>query len=93
MDPITVLIWIVAGAVGGFLHWIIPTAGDKPDDWVELVKRIVAGAIAVPVVMASGVEVMPQIQNYGILGQILIGYFSIDIWKMLRDYRINKNKE
>jgi len=92
MDPMTVLMWIILGAVGGFLHWIIPTTGDKPDDLVEMVKRVVAGAIAVPLIMASGVSVYPQVEQFGYLGQVLLGYFSIDIWKMFRDYGVEKKK-
>ena len=87
MDPMTVIMWVVMGAIGGFLHWIIPTAGDKPDNWMELLKRVIAGAIAVPLVMASGISVMPELENYGYIGQVLLGYFAIDVWKMLRDYR------
>ena len=92
MDPIAILIWILVGALGGFFHWIMPVRGDMPRDWVELVKRIIAGAVLVPVIFATAdglVAVFPWILVFvklGYLGGFFMGYFAIDIWKVFRDY-------
>lgn len=91
MDIMTILIWIGLGAIGGFIHWILPTPNDKPNDIVQMAKRIIAGAIVVPIVMSSATYFNIDILKFGVIGQIFLGYFAIEILRTLRNLMQNKN--
>ena len=84
-------ILIILGLVGGFMHWILPYSDDEDRSITALAKRIVAGIIAVFIVYYGGEAILAPlgytiISQFGTIGLIFVGYFGLDILKVIRDY-------
>lgn len=82
---------IIIGLVGGLLHWALPYSADEDRSPKGLAKRAFAGIVAVFVVYYGGDAILKLIgydiiSAFGNIGLIFVGYFGLDILKIIRDY-------